>query len=151
MIRDSWTEKNSSAVPDYDFGAWVANNPAGIRFHRYSTSSYVDTIGCEDRLITFSGIGASIPCSTPTHLNRTSTVSDPQKSLAGNPSSKFTTSIGIGEVWANTLHNVYAALIQAHGFSATAATNPSGTEGNIVYLHLFIDALPIQPCNPTCT
>ena len=26
----------------------------------------------------------------------------------------------IGEVWANILHNVYAALIQAYGFSETA-------------------------------
>ncbi|KAJ7633957.1 hypothetical protein B0H17DRAFT_961621, partial [Mycena rosella] len=28
-------------------------------------------------------------------------------------------------------------------------TNPDGTEGNIVYMHLFIDPLPLQPCNPT--
>ncbi|KAJ3558085.1 hypothetical protein NM688_g1120 [Phlebia brevispora] len=55
----------------------------------------------------------------------------------------------IGEVWANMLHNVYAALVGAHGFSQEAFTNPSGSEGNIVFLHLFIDALPIQPCNPT--
>ena len=25
----------------------------------------------------------------------------------------------------------------------------SGSEGNIVYLHLFIDAFSLQPCNPT--
>lgn len=31
----------------------------------------------------------------------------------------------IGEVWANMLHNVYAALVQAHGFSQTAQTDPS--------------------------
>ncbi|KAJ7028244.1 Fungalysin metallopeptidase-domain-containing protein [Mycena alexandri] len=55
----------------------------------------------------------------------------------------------IGEVWANILHNVYAALVAAHGWSATARTNPAGTEGNIVFLHLFIDALALQPCNPT--
>jgi len=55
----------------------------------------------------------------------------------------------IGEVWANMLYNVYAALVTAHGFSTTAKTDPTGTEGNIVFLHLFIDALPIQPCNPT--
>ncbi|TFK34236.1 Fungalysin metallopeptidase-domain-containing protein [Crucibulum laeve] len=56
---------------------------------------------------------------------------------------------GIGEVWANILHNVYAALVSQYGWSATARTNPSGTEGNIVYLHLFLDALALQPCNPT--
>lgn len=31
----------------------------------------------------------------------------------------------IGEVWANMLHNVYAALVKAHGFSSTAQTDPS--------------------------
>ncbi|EIN12402.1 hypothetical protein PUNSTDRAFT_81599 [Punctularia strigosozonata HHB-11173 SS5] len=55
----------------------------------------------------------------------------------------------IGEVWANILHNVYAALVSAHGFSATAHTDPTGTAGNVVFLHLFLDALPLQPCNPT--
>ncbi|KAH8986535.1 Fungalysin metallopeptidase-domain-containing protein [Lactarius hatsudake] len=55
----------------------------------------------------------------------------------------------IGEVWANILHNVYAALVTARGWSATARTNPGGTEGNIVFLHLFLDALLLQPCNPT--
>ncbi|KAH8828201.1 Fungalysin metallopeptidase-domain-containing protein [Flagelloscypha sp. PMI_526] len=55
----------------------------------------------------------------------------------------------IGEIWANILHNVYAALVTAHGFSSTAKTNPTGTEGNIVFLHLFLDALLLQPCNPT--
>ena len=55
----------------------------------------------------------------------------------------------IGEVWANMLHNVYAALVSARGWSATSKTDPSGTAGNVVFLHLFIDALAIQPCNPT--
>jgi len=55
----------------------------------------------------------------------------------------------IGEVWANILHNLYAALVDSHGFSATARTNPGGTEGNIVFLRLFMHALLIQPCNPT--
>ncbi|KAI0266683.1 Fungalysin metallopeptidase-domain-containing protein [Gloeopeniophorella convolvens] len=36
----------------------------------------------------------------------------------------------IGEIWANTLHNVYAALVQAHGWSATAHTDPTTSEGN---------------------
>ncbi|PIL32514.1 hypothetical protein GSI_05217 [Ganoderma sinense ZZ0214-1] len=55
----------------------------------------------------------------------------------------------IGEVWANMLHNVYAQLVAARGFSATAMTDPTTTGGNTVFLHLFIDALAIQPCNPT--
>ncbi|KIL64821.1 hypothetical protein M378DRAFT_186614 [Amanita muscaria Koide BX008] len=55
----------------------------------------------------------------------------------------------IGEVWANMLHNVYAALVRERGFSTTALTNPDGQEGNVVFMRLFIDALAIQPCNPT--
>ncbi|KAJ8482472.1 hypothetical protein ONZ45_g14935 [Pleurotus djamor] len=54
----------------------------------------------------------------------------------------------IGEVWANILHNVYAALVGAHGFSDTARTDPTSSAGNVVFLHLFIDALALQPCNP---
>lgn len=56
------------------------------------------------------------------------------------------------------------------GFDADAKTNPrwvapftfldifdthiwflSSTAGNAVFMHLFIDALALQPCNPTCT
>ncbi|KAK7028946.1 hypothetical protein VNI00_014786 [Paramarasmius palmivorus] len=55
----------------------------------------------------------------------------------------------IGEVWANVLHNVYASLVDEKGFSATAMTDPTGTEGNVVFMHLLVDALAIQPCNPT--
>ncbi|KAF8952907.1 Fungalysin metallopeptidase-domain-containing protein [Flammula alnicola] len=55
----------------------------------------------------------------------------------------------IGEIWANMLFNVYANLVNAHGFSATARTDPTTSEGNVVFLHLFIDSLAIQPCNPT--
>ncbi|KAH9020571.1 Fungalysin metallopeptidase-domain-containing protein [Lactarius pseudohatsudake] len=55
----------------------------------------------------------------------------------------------MGEVWANTLHNVYAALVIAKGWSTNALTDPTTNEGNVVWLHLFIDALLLQPCNPT--
>ncbi|KAI0747225.1 Fungalysin metallopeptidase-domain-containing protein [Daedaleopsis nitida] len=55
----------------------------------------------------------------------------------------------IGEVWANMLHNVYAALVGAHGFAADARAHPESTAGNAVWLHLFVDALSLQPCNPT--
>ncbi|KAJ7929759.1 Fungalysin metallopeptidase-domain-containing protein [Mycena leptocephala] len=54
----------------------------------------------------------------------------------------------IGEVWANMLHNVHAALVDVHGFSQTARTDPSGSEGNVIFLHLFIDGLALQHCNP---
>ncbi|KAF9524009.1 metalloprotease MEP2 [Crepidotus variabilis] len=55
----------------------------------------------------------------------------------------------IGEIWATALHDVYAALVRQHGFDARARTNPRSTKGNAVFLHLFLDALPIQRCNPT--
>jgi len=55
-----------------------------------------------------------------------------------------------GEIWANMLHNVYAALVNMYGFSPTARTNPYGREGNIVFLRLFMDGLSKQSCYPTC-
>jgi extracellular elastinolytic metalloproteinase len=47
------------------------------------------------------------------------------------------------------LHNVYATLVNAHGFSSRAFTHPEDRQGNVVFLHLIIDALPLQPCEPT--
>ncbi|CAE6407528.1 unnamed protein product [Rhizoctonia solani] len=54
----------------------------------------------------------------------------------------------IGEVWALIWHEVFAGLIKKSGFSASR-NDPTGTAGNIVALHLFIDSLKLQPCNPT--
>ncbi|KAF9525879.1 metallo proteinase 10 [Crepidotus variabilis] len=53
-----------------------------------------------------------------------------------------------GQIWANILHNIYAALVKKHGYSTTARTNPNGKEGNVVFLHLLIDGLAGQPCYP---
>ncbi|KAJ3486320.1 hypothetical protein NLI96_g4333 [Meripilus lineatus] len=55
----------------------------------------------------------------------------------------------IGEVWANILHNVYAALVKQRGFFPDARFNPTVFFGNVIFLRNFIDALAIQPCNPT--
>ncbi|KAF9057048.1 Fungalysin metallopeptidase-domain-containing protein [Panaeolus papilionaceus] len=107
-----WTEKTSSAVPDYVMGQYVTNKAAGIRTHPYSTSASVNPLRY-----------SSIQTLKEVH--------------------------DIGEIWANVLHNVYAALVGARGFSTTARTDPTGTAGNVVYLHLFLDALALQPCNPT--
>ncbi|KAK0219282.1 peptidase M36, partial [Armillaria nabsnona] len=52
-------------------------------------------------------------------------------------------------VWTNMLHNVYAALVEVHGFSSTAVDDSPGMEGNIVWLHLFIDAISLHRYNPT--
>ncbi|KAF8649604.1 hypothetical protein AX16_005695 [Volvariella volvacea WC 439] len=107
-----WTEQKSATISDYVIGAYVTNNPAGIRTRPYSTSS----------------------------------TTNPQlyNNIAGQTSFHR-----IGEIWANTLHNVYAALVARYGFNPNARTQPEGTQGNVVFLHLFIDALAIQPCNPT--
>ncbi|PPQ72396.1 hypothetical protein CVT24_002081 [Panaeolus cyanescens] len=54
----------------------------------------------------------------------------------------------VGEIWANVLHQVHTSLVQRHGFSSSARSNPNTQHGNVVFLHLFIDALALQPCNP---
>ena len=55
----------------------------------------------------------------------------------------------IGEVWANTLHTVYADLVTELGFSANAQKDATGKEGNVVFMQLLVNGLTIQPCNPT--
>jgi len=64
--------------------------------------------------------------------------------------SEISHEIDAGEIWANMLHNVHAKLLEKHGFSAIARGNPAGKEGNIVWLHLFMDLFANMPCNPTC-
>lgn len=55
----------------------------------------------------------------------------------------------IGEVWANMLHNVLAALTDNYGWSDNFLVDSSGPSGNVVYMHLYMDGLSIQPCEPT--
>ena len=57
----------------------------------------------------------------------------------------------IGEIWAQILHVVHSALVQTLGTSEDALTNPDDENGHTVFLHLMIDALALQPCNPTFT
>ncbi|KAH9173736.1 Fungalysin metallopeptidase-domain-containing protein [Lactarius sanguifluus] len=80
------------------------------------------------------------------HIYSTSDVTNPLRysSLKG-----MTDAHDMGEVWANILHNVYASLVITKGWSKNALTDPTTNEGNVVWLHLFIDALLLQPCNPT--
>ena len=105
------TEQTSATPVDFVVGAYVTNNPAGIRHHPYSTSKNVNPY-------TY----ASLKTMNEEH--------------------------DIGEVWANTLINVYYPLVAKYGF-ASNLFNPTQRQGNIVFLHLFMDALPLQPCNPT--
>ncbi|CEL56171.1 hypothetical protein RSOLAG1IB_11860 [Rhizoctonia solani AG-1 IB] len=60
----------------------------------------------------------------------------------------LTATHSIGEVWALIWHEIYAALIEKHGFT-TEKNNPDLTAGNTVALHLYIDGMKLQPCNPT--
>jgi extracellular elastinolytic metalloproteinase len=54
----------------------------------------------------------------------------------------------IGEIWATALIEVYWALVGAKGFTPNYF-DATRSEGNVVFMHLMIDALPLQPCNPT--
>ncbi|KAF8156607.1 metallo proteinase 10 [Crassisporium funariophilum] len=108
----SWMNQNSAQTRDYTIGAYVFNNPAGLRAFPYSTNKATNPL-------------------TYAALQQTNEVHS------------------VGEVWANMLHNVYAALVAERGFSSEKLTNPDGPEGNIVFMRLFMDALSIQPCNPT--
>ncbi|KAH8983996.1 Fungalysin metallopeptidase-domain-containing protein [Lactarius hatsudake] len=57
----------------------------------------------------------------------------------------MTDSHAMGEVWANTLHCVYAAFVAAFGWTS----DPTQVGGNVIFFHLLFDALLLQPCNPT--
>ncbi|QRV93483.1 extracellular metalloproteinase MEP [Ceratobasidium sp. AG-Ba] len=54
----------------------------------------------------------------------------------------------IGEVWALIWHEITAALLAKYGYTADRL-NAEGSGGNIIAMHLFIDAFQLQPCNPT--
>ncbi|KAI3612847.1 putative extracellular elastinolytic metalloproteinase precursor [Moniliophthora roreri] len=109
----NWFSHTSSAtVRDFVLGAWVTDDPVGIRSRPYSTSSTTNNLKY-----------SNVRGLTSVH--------------------------SIGEIWANTLHNIYAALVAEHGWSSTARTSASGSQGNVVFLRLLVDALALQPCNPT--
>jgi extracellular elastinolytic metalloproteinase len=62
----------------------------------------------------------------------------------------------IGEIWANMLYEVYWSLVVAHGFDEkryrldeNQKKNKSQNKGNVLALMLVVDALALQPCNPT--
>ncbi|KAL0565938.1 hypothetical protein V5O48_016076, partial [Marasmius crinis-equi] len=88
-----WSSQISATVPDFAFGTYVVNSPAGMRTHPYSINSTINPL-----------MYADIASLNEPHY--------------------------IGEIWANTLHNVYVALVESYGFSKTAHTDPTGTEGN---------------------
>ncbi|KAI8994388.1 Fungalysin metallopeptidase-domain-containing protein [Gaertneriomyces semiglobifer] len=54
----------------------------------------------------------------------------------------------IGEVWAAMWNEVYWNLVDKYGYSDDIF-NSNQQKGNIMTLRLLVDALQIQPCNPT--
>ncbi|CCO35230.1 hypothetical protein BN14_09345 [Rhizoctonia solani AG-1 IB] len=56
--------------------------------------------------------------------------------------------LAIAELWAVIWHEITVALMKEHGFAANLF-DPTLTNGNTVTLHLIIDGLIAQPCNPT--
>lgn len=48
------------------------------------------------------------------------------------------------------LHDVYAALVTENGFGQNFLTDATGSEGNVIFMRVLLEALLVQPCNPTC-
>ncbi|CUA78560.1 hypothetical protein RSOLAG22IIIB_13227 [Rhizoctonia solani] len=53
----------------------------------------------------------------------------------------------IGEVWALIFHELLAAFVEKYGLNDKL--DPSAKEGNSIVVHLMMDGLAAQPCNPT--
>jgi cysteine-rich repeat protein len=53
---------------------------------------------------------------------------------------------GIGEVWASALWDLYWNLVDHYGFDADLY---AGTGGNNLLIQLVLDAMKLQPCDPT--
>ncbi|KAG6862518.1 hypothetical protein C0995_000066 [Termitomyces sp. Mi166 len=118
-----WITQTSAPIEDFVLGAYVTNKSAGIRTHPYSTNPHVNPL----RYSSIAQLKEVHPMIVDSNVFRTE----------------------IGEVWATILHEVLSALVDVYGISRNARTNPDSLEGNVVFMHLFIDSLSIQPCNPT--
>jgi len=56
-----------------------------------------------------------------------------------------------GEVWVNTLNEILWNFIEIYGIcnDVSETTVSSKSEGNVLAIQIVIDAIKIQPCNPT--
>ncbi|KAH8991254.1 Fungalysin metallopeptidase-domain-containing protein [Lactarius akahatsu] len=88
------------------------------------------------------------PAGGRSHPYSTSNVTNP---LRYSDLNGMTDVHALGEVLANALHNVYAELVAAFGWSRELTVDPNASEGNVVFLHLLYDALLLQPCPPSFT
>lgn len=121
-------------LDDYVVGRMVSGNQGGIRTFPYSTDPKVNPLRYSSIRVRNMEKSHGAPSPSARH-----------RFLAHLLRSE------IGEIWANLLHNMLSTLISRYGFAQDAATNPDRREGNVVFLHLMMDALALQPCNPTCT
>ncbi|KAF8233727.1 peptidase M36, partial [Tricholoma matsutake] len=126
-----WVVQNSAKVEDFVMGQYILGMAQGIRTYPYSTNAYV-----------------LFPISAPP-TSLTGTICRTTNPLCYSNLTTLNEVHAIGEVWANMLHNVYTALVDAHGFLTTALMDLTGEQGNVVFMHLMISALLLQPCNPT--
>ncbi|KAF9262331.1 hypothetical protein L218DRAFT_1000830 [Marasmius fiardii PR-910] len=128
-VAEWFIRSDTPEITDFVTGTWVTNNPKGVRTMPYSTSNVTNNLRYSDLNLRVEKSERSAKPSA-TRIIHLSTIPMPYYR-------------------ANLLHNVYAELVGAHNFSTTARTNANGTEGNIVFLQLFVDALALQPCNPS--
>ncbi|TPX58132.1 hypothetical protein PhCBS80983_g03330 [Powellomyces hirtus] len=57
----------------------------------------------------------------------------------------------VGEVWASMLNEVYWNLVDTQGFSGRIVNPPAPSEhkGDVMLMFIILDAMALQPCNPT--
>nr|KAJ3418712.1 Fungalysin/Thermolysin Extracellular metalloproteinase 5 [Polyrhizophydium stewartii] len=55
----------------------------------------------------------------------------------------------VGEIWAAMLFEVYWNMVDKLGFQGGIRDNAKSGKGNTVFLQFLVDAMKLQPCNPT--
>ncbi|KAG8912748.1 hypothetical protein FRC01_004924 [Tulasnella sp. 417] len=144
-----WSEQKSGTEDKpFTMGSWVMNKPAGIRSVPYSTDMTIDPYTYATLETKSEGVLQLL------YFQSGVLDADRLALLLWQPDLVH----DIGEVWATILIEVYWALVNARhvfifakgvsGFTPNN-TNPNQTAGNVVFLRLLVDALAIQPCNPT--
>lgn len=124
-MGEGWSDFMAAAVlvkpadtraTDFPIGAWISDNPAGIRSYPYSTSIKTNphTYGA---------------------ANRRNDVHD------------------MGEIWANTLYEVFWNLVDKHGITADKYPSTNGTtgvptDGRFLAMKIVMGGMAIQPCRP---
>ncbi|KAL0569292.1 hypothetical protein V5O48_012679 [Marasmius crinis-equi] len=138
-VADWFTHTGSPEIHDFVFIAWVGGEPPDGRANSrgpYSTSN-----------TTFPLLYSNMPQQAfPHYMGSVSVLLEPKKARAILNASLSLIVVMISR--ANVLHNLYAELVTANGWSSTARTDPSGTKGNVVWLHLLVDSFALLPCNP---